>query len=822
MNSENSSSPLVLSLKWKVLFALSLLLLGIYTSFFWLGIETLRQQQRSQFDLMTQRFANSLNHVLESNALTWSNITSLLTTDNADIDTLQTRITTLWPTLQKNWALQSFTLIDANLTTRNAFGKPLEQSALASVASAAQKSGKTVSNFSCASTHFDSNCSLITALPLHLKNSTSIAVISLPITDMILNLSRANLIEAAVLIREQQKTGTDIDKWNLNLVAASDLDATFELLQAASTKIALADLTKSGTQIGADGHRYYIRAIDTGKVNNSANLLIVLIDDITAQYNALIERYWQIAIAALIAMLISELFLLLILWQPMERIKWQAKVLPLLADGDYYSVYLGPSYRNVRYRDELDILEDSSISLAKNLEKMGIDIRKRSSELEYIAFYDVLTGLGNRRTLDNALNYAISSYENNQSEFALLFIDLDNFKRINDSLGHDIGDNLLIEVGRRLLSVIRSSDVIARFGGDEFVVILRNIDNREDVAEAARKLLHALRTPIAIDDRQLYVSGSIGIVLAPVDGIDAATLMKNADLAMYRAKMRGRNTFQFFTSAISESANRLLDLEIDLETALAENQFLLFYQPIVSLVDQQVVGLEALVRWKHPAQGMISPAEFVPVMEQNGMISKLDRKVMAMACQDLNFLQTQTGRDLNISINLSSNELRDPTLVGFLQSQIEKYGIKPHHLKVEITESVLMEDVDYTALILRDLKSLNVKVAIDDFGTGYSSLNYLKKLPVDELKIDRSFVCDTPGEASSAEIVAAVIAMSHKLNIKVVAEGIEHSQQIDFLKNCQCDFGQGYYFQRPLSRDSIITWLQQLDAPTPNQIMAVN
>ena len=822
MNLKNDSPSRVLSLKWKVLFALSLLLLGIYSGFFWLGIETLRQQQRPQFDLMAQRFANSLDHVLDSNTLMWSNLTGLLIGNGGDLDTLQQNISAQWSVLQNNWELQSLVLIDEHRQTRYAFGKPLEPGVLSTAASVTQRTAKPVSNVACTSTIFDSNCALVTALPLHLKNASAVAVISIPITDMILNLSRANLIDAAVLIRDHKKSGTDIDKWNLNLVAASDLDVTFELLQAASAKIPLSELMQAGSQIDAGDRRYYIRAISTDKIKNSPNVLIVLIDDITTQHTALLNRYRQIAIAALIAMLISELLLLLILWQPMERIKWQAKVLPLLADGDFYSVYLGPSYRNVRYRDELDILEDSSISLAKNLEKMGIDIRKRSSELEYIAFYDVLTGLGNRRTLENALTGAITRHQDTGAEFALLFIDLDNFKRINDSLGHDIGDNLLIEVGRRLQSITRSSDTIARFGGDEFLVILRDIDNREAVAETARKLLLALRTPIAIDDRQLHISGSIGIVLAPYDGIDAATLTKNADLAMYRAKTRGRNTFQFFTSAISENAKRLLDLEIDLEKALEQNQFSLFYQPIVRLSDQHVIGLEALVRWKHPSQGMISPAEFVPVMEQNGMIGKLDRKVMAMACQDLNFLQTQTGRPLTVSINLSSNELRDPTLVKFLHGQIEKYGIEPHHLKVEITESVLMEDVDNTALILQDLKALDVKVAIDDFGTGYSSLNYLKKLPIDELKIDRSFVCDAPAETSSAEIVAAVVAMSHKLNIKVVAEGIERMEQIDFLKSCQCDFGQGYYFQRPLSRDSIITWLQQLEVGTVQPVRAIS
>jgi diguanylate cyclase (GGDEF)-like protein len=811
----------MLSLKWKALIGLTLLLFFVNCGLGYLGYLSLERQLQTQLELMTRRFASNFNHMLESNKRLLKNIGDSAyplnpAADPYENDTyLKNFLDSNWNSLQSKWELESAILFDERSERVGAWGKAIAIDAARALAAAATVKSLPISDFHCANAGFENACALMTAVPLDSSDARRrTLVMSMPIADLIIDLARDNFLNTAVLIpRGMADSQLTIDKWNLTLVASSDLATTFDLLQTASSTLRLTELVEAGAQIKSnDGHYFYIRAIAADQVNKTSDVMMILIDDITAQHEALRTRIVQAIIAAALGMLISEIALLAILWQPMERIKWQSKVLPLLADGDYHSVYSWPGNRNIKYRDELDILEDSSIVLGQRLEKMSLEIRRRARELEYIASNDVLTGLANRRSFENSLLDAIADHARAQRSFAVLFIDMDNFKKINDSLGHNIGDDLLIEISRRLKSVMRVSDTVARLGGDEFIVLLRNMENVDTVVKVINKIQQALHEPLILGTRQMSVTGSIGVALAPENGLDPSTLMKNADMAMYRAKAQGRNTYEFFTDVISDSATRLLDMEIELTNALERRQFILFYQPIVSFPHRQVVGLEALVRWKHPTKGLVGPDEFIPLMESNGMVTELDRQVIAMACRDLQVIQHEAGENVTLSVNLSAHQLRDAALVEFLQTQIELADINPKYLKLEVTESALMEDVDHAVVVLTQLKALGVKLSIDDFGTGYSSLNYLKKLPVDELKVDRSFVSDIPDDAPGMEIVAAVIAMAHKLKLAVVAEGIENEQQIEFLLGCQCDYGQGYFFQRPAARASTIAWLQRIFA----------
>jgi diguanylate cyclase (GGDEF)-like protein/PAS domain S-box-containing protein len=427
-----------------------------------------------------------------------------------------------------------------------------------------------------------------------------------------------------------------------------------------------------------------------------------------------------------------------------------------------------------------------------------ISERKAAEErIHYLAHYDPLTGLLNRFNLDGRLEQSLLSAHRNGQQVAVVFIDMDHFKVINDTLGHHVGDRLLAEVGRRLQSVVRDSDIIARFGGDEFVVVLTAMSGAVTAASLAHKILQVLGEAYAIEHHVLHSTPSIGISVYPGDGLDGATLMKNADAAMYYAKQRGRNNIQFFTAAMNTAANERLTLERELRAALQEGQLELHYQPQVGTADGQVHGVEALVRWRHPQGGLIPPVKFVPVAEESGLIEDLGIWVLDEACRQLAAWRDEGIEDIQMAVNLSANQLRSPTLVDTVRAALDRYRLRGCKLELEITESVAMEDPDRAIERLRSLRELGVFLAIDDFGTGYSSLAYLKLLPIQRLKLDRAFVRDIETDDNDAAISAATIALAHSLGLAVVAEGVETEGQRAFLARHECDFLQGYLFGKP-------------------------
>lgn len=430
------------------------------------------------------------------------------------------------------------------------------------------------------------------------------------------------------------------------------------------------------------------------------------------------------------------------------------------------------------------------------------DIRERklaAESIERLAHQDALTGLFNRFSLETRLEQALLSERRSGRQLAVLFIDLDRFKYINDTLGHGIGDRLLKEVAHRLKVAVRASDIVARQGGDEFVVVLTSMGQLLDAAAVANKILIALNEPYLIEGHTLHTSPSIGIATFPVDGETPHTLMKNADTAMYHAKDKGRNNVQFFDPSMTQAAAERLELEADLRVAVADHQFQLYYQPQVYARDGRLHGVEALLRWNHPVRGWVSPARFVPVAEEIGLISKLGAWVMEEACRQLAEWRNAGIQPLpRMAVNLSAHQLRDRDLLDQVRCCLERYGLREGDLELEVTESVAMENPERAIGQLGVLRDLGVLLSIDDFGTGYSSLAYLKHLPIQALKLDRGFVRDIETDANDAEICAATIALAHSLGLKVVAEGVETQAQSDFLGGLHgCDLLQGYFFGRP-------------------------
>ncbi len=433
----------------------------------------------------------------------------------------------------------------------------------------------------------------------------------------------------------------------------------------------------------------------------------------------------------------------------------------------------------------------------------SIERKRYQVQLEHQANYDALTGLPNRNLLHDRLKQAVYA-QRNPRNIAVVFMDLDHFKFVNDSLGHSVGDKLLKAMGERLRATLREGDTVGRVGGDEFVLILADQNNEEVIFRAMQRITAKVAEPITVEGKELYVTCSAGISLYPQDGPDVDTLLKNADAAMYRAKEHGRSNFQFYTSEMNDRVNERLALEGALRRALERQEFLLHYQQKVDLRSGSIIGAEALVRWMHPEWGLVRPARFIALAEETGLIVPLGEWVLREACR-----QTHAWLDAGlkpgvVSVNLSARQFRQQDLVRMVSRILEETRLEPAYLEMELTESMVMHNVDSAIATLQGLKSLGVRLSVDDFGTGYSSLSYLKDLPIDALKIDRSFVRDIGGGAEAGEgvLAQAIISLGHNLHLKVVAEGVETDAQVRFLRRHGCDEVQGFLYGEPVAPEA--------------------
>jgi diguanylate cyclase (GGDEF)-like protein len=427
--------------------------------------------------------------------------------------------------------------------------------------------------------------------------------------------------------------------------------------------------------------------------------------------------------------------------------------------------------------------------------------RAITEEMARLAQHDGLTDLPNRMLLTDRLKQAIARAHRNGTRVAVMYLDLDGFKHINDSLGHAVGDNMLQSVAARLVGCVRSSDTVSRLGGDEFVVLLSEISHAEDSSITARKILAALTPAHMLDDAYLHVTVSIGLSAYPDDGDNAEALIKNADTAMYQAKEAGRNNYRFYTREMNVRAMERQAIEAELCLAPEREELILHYQPKVSLDTGEITGVEALVRWAHPIRGLLLPAQFIPIAEDCGLILPIGKWVLREACRQVKEWMDAGLHIVPVSINVSSLEFRSGDFVEGLRETLKEARLDPSYLELELTETALMQHVESTTSVLRALKSIGVRLAVDDFGTGYSSLSYLKKFPIDTLKFDRSFVRDIRSDAEDATIVSAVITMAKSLKKCVIAEGVETEEQVKFLQSCGCNEAQGFYFRRGIGGD---------------------
>jgi diguanylate cyclase (GGDEF)-like protein len=509
---------------------------------------------------------------------------------------------------------------------------------------------------------------------------------------------------------------------------------------------------------------------------------------------------------------------------PDDRIELEVQLRKSAESGEGFSVdtrTLGEEGARVIHW-QAEVASDaagSSISISGTMQ----DVTERKSaeeQVRFLAYHDGLTGLFNRNAFFEQLDRAVSLAKRHRRRGALLFLDLDNFKRINDTLGHATGDRLLKGVADRLQQCLRTTDfvaradgdgndAIARLGGDEFTVLLSEVSHSEDAAAVARRIIEVLREPFIIDRSELLVGASIGITVYPTDGDDIITLLRNADSAMYRAKEQGRNNHQFFNTCINESAARRFALERKLCRAFENHELRLYYQPQVQIDTQRITGVEALLRWEDAEYGAVSPAEFVPLAEEAGLILPIGEWVLRTACWQAKAWKDAGLPPVKVAVNISALHLKNEGLIETINRTLWDTGMDATYLELEITESAFMENRERAVAILREVKRIGISVSLDDFGTGYSSLSYLKGLPVDTVKIDRSFVRDVVMDGDDASITTAIILMAKALRLRVVAEGVETEEQMDFLSARGCDEVQGFLYSPPVSADAIIELLRK-------------
>ncbi len=491
--------------------------------------------------------------------------------------------------------------------------------------------------------------------------------------------------------------------------------------------------------------------------------------------------------------------------KPVHGLELRARVQSMLRMKQQYdALQISLDRQSILETEKRELLENRNSVLEQQVSMRTAELKVASDMITHNALHDALTDLPNRRLLLQRIELAIQrSHQSNSYDYAILFLDLDQFKVVNDSLGHIIGDQLLISISKKLKAHLENVYLVARFGGDEFVILLEYIANIDQVIEIAESILNDFQIPLILNGGEIFINVSIGIVLGNKNYHQATDLLRDADLAMYKAKAQGRNSYKIFNVKMHDQAIKRLTLETDLRNAIDRQELMVYYQPIIDILNgDRLIGFEALVRWRHPIRGIVSPMDFVPVSEETGLIVALDSWVFHEACQQLVKWQA-TFPALKMSINLSAQNIHNPNLLTDIDRILAKTGLDGKSITLEITENILIADINQTIDLLSQIKVRNIQVSIDDFGTGYSSLNYIHRLPADYLKIDRSFVNQIQEASRNYQIVRTIIGLGNQIGLAIVAEGIETSEQLQILQDLGCQFGQGYLFSQPLSVQDI-------------------
>lgn len=759
----------------------------------------LLQQRENQ--VSNQRRVQLFEDILHGRMITLIDIISHKSGGNADsLESLQQTLSGLSEYLTLNFQVESLYLFDAH----GVVGNPLQpvNKTIEKLVNTTRASFESRSLLSC-----DSVCTHYISIPIMANGETlPVIVVSTSMRELLYLFSRATDVHKVAVVQHKE-TSSELSELRVaSQVSAANRQYFQSLFDALPDNWRIDDLVIRGMNVALENQQLLVSLLPFNHASGDHPYLLI-VQDVSAMVRQN-EQYQYIVISSAVALFfIFSSLLYLFLNQYRIRLLDVSERLPMLAEHKFSEFYTIAAKRRkspiFKFTDELDVVEDAANNLARQLESFDGQMAINTAKLEKMAMFDVLTGLPNRNMLTFQIEKQLASSIRDDRLVALMFMDLDDFKKVNDSHGHDVGDKLLKAAAMRISKPIRESDIASRFGGDEFVILLSNIESKKHVDTVAKKLIEEFKEPIIVDGVTFYVSISIGIAITNHSRATPVELLRHADIAMYEAKAKKGAEYRVYDATMNLKVMQKVELESEAREALRDNQFSLALQPQIEMHTGRLVGFEALLRWQHPKKGNISPAEFIPLLENTSFMLELDYWVITRSTYLIRELKNSGYPDVKMAINLSAGQFLDPSLPEFLQQQIIKNDIAPDQVCLELTETVLVSDIKRATTIMQNIRDMGCMLAIDDFGTGYSSLSYLKSLPADYIKIDRSFVANIASSADDRNIVHSTISMVRNMGMQVVAEGIETSEQYELLCHFDCNLGQGYLISRPIPEVNI-------------------
>ena len=759
----------------------------------------LLQQRENQ--VSNQRRVQLFEDILHGRMITLIDIISHKSGGNADsLESLQQTLSGLSEYLTLNFQVESLYLFDEH----GAVGNPLQpvNKTIEKLVNTTRASFESRSLLSC-----DSVCTHYISIPIMANGETlPVIVVSTSMRELLYLFSRATDVHKVAVVQHKE-TSSELSELRVaSQVSAANRQYFQSLFDALPDNWRIDDLVIRGMNVALENQQLLVSLLPFNHASGDHPYLLI-VQDVSAMVRQN-EQYQYIVISSAVALFfIFSSLLYLFLNQYRIRLLDVSERLPMLAEHKFSEFYTIAAKRRkspiFKFTDELDVVEDAANNLARQLESFDGQMAINTAKLEKMAMFDVLTGLPNRNMLTFQIEKQLAGSIRDDRLVALMFMDLDDFKKVNDSHGHDVGDKLLKAAAMRISKPIRESDIASRFGGDEFVILLSNIESKKHVDTVAKKLIEEFKEPIIVDGVTFYVSISIGIAITNHSRATPVELLRHADIAMYEAKAKKGAEYRVYDATMNLKVMQKVELESEAREALRDNQFSLALQPQIEMHTGRLVGFEALLRWQHPKKGNISPADFIPLLENTSFMLELDYWVITRSTYLIRELKNSGYPDVKMAINLSAGQFLDPSLPEFLQQQIIKNDIAPDQVCLELTETVLVSDIKRATTIMQNIRDMGCMLAIDDFGTGYSSLSYLKSLPADYIKIDRSFVANIASSADDRNIVHSTISMVRNMGMQVVAEGIETSEQYELLCHFDCNLGQGYLISRPIPEVNI-------------------
>ncbi len=768
---------------------------------------SLSQQQFEQQVVNAQKFA-LYKRLFMQNVLLWVETVSSLADSNSDaVNELTEMIDTAREPLNMTLHVENAWLFNSHNTL--VYGNRQKLPAgIRQLATQVKQDLKPLLQIDC-----DKRCQSFIVVPImDAKQDTAVFILSSKMTWLLALLNESGTLDGHGIIKQvNQQTANPL----LQLVgpnSAKNRQLLTQVIEGLPASVNVNELATKGVRVNFDNRDYLVNAVPLNEFAVNG-FYVLFVKDVSAAVQTNRE-YQRVVVGCAVAICIIFFALMYLFFNNYRRKLLDLSYrLPLLAQHRYQDFYLQSEkahmWRQSRFPDELDVLENVTRDLAEQLEEIDNKMALNTAQLERMAMFDHLTGLPNRNMLTFQIEQQLAASARDGSWVAIMFIDLDDFKKVNDCYGHDVGDRLLKAAAQRISSPIRETDIASRFGGDEFVILLENLTDREQIDVVAKKLLRVFSEPLKVDDLQFYITVSIGIAITKQAQTSSVDLLRHADIAMYEAKSDQGASFKLYDTSMNLKVMQKVQMESEARIALREDQFRLALQPQLDLKTRKLVGFEALIRWHHPTKGLIMPGEFIPLLENTSFMLELDYWVIAHGARLLSELNGNGFQDLKFAINVSSAQFTDPTLPHYLQQQISVNKIDPACICLELTETALVSDMERATAIMKSVRDLGCKIAIDDFGTGYSSLSYLKALPTDYVKIDQSFVAGMLEHKDDRNIVFSIITMVKNMGLTVIAEGIEHAAQYELLCHFDCHQGQGYLIGKPIPEANLWNHLKE-------------